>query len=368
MTGSYRSLMHSVAIASIALLYGQQSARADEKLFIYNFSDYFAEDTVSTFAKRTGVDARVDFFDSLEVLETRLLAGGSGFDVAFPSATVGERLIQSGALKPIDPSSLKNYNNLDKDLLKLVAEHDPGNQYLVPYMWLTTGIAYNPKLVDERVGKAPTNSLDLFFKPELAQKFQDCGIGIVDAPNEVIPIALNYLGLDPYSTSQEDLDKAKDLLLTLRPYIRHMQSGQLVADMASGQLCLAMMWSGDAGIAAARADEANNGVAVAYSIPKEGTIISFDTMAVPADAPDPEQALAFIDYVLEPKTVADISNHVFYANANAAATPLVEEAIRTDPNVYPPAEVRAKLFVDKSLPPRQARERTRVWTAFRAGS
>ncbi len=368
MSGSCRAFLHTIVIASAAALCAGNGARAGDKLFIYNFSDYFAEDTVSNFSKRTGIDARVDFFDSLEVLETRLLAGGSGFDVTFPSATVGERLVQSGALKPIDVSALKNYQNLDTSLLKLVAEHDPGNQYLVPYMWLTTGIAYNPKLVEERVGGAPTNSLDMFFKPELARKFQDCGIGIVDAPNEVIPIALNYLGLDPYSTIQGDLEKAKGLLLTLRPYIRHMQSGQLVADMASGQLCLAMMWSGDAGIAAARAEEAKNGIAVNYSIPKEGTIISFDTMAIPGDAPDPEEALAFIDYVLEPKTVADISNHVFYANANAAATALVDEAIRTDPNVYPPEDVRAKLFVDKSLPPRQARERTRVWTAFRAGN
>lgn len=362
-----RTALRSMFAASLAAIAASTTAQAQDKLFIYNFSDYFAEDTVSNFQAKTSVETRVDFYDSLEVLETRLLAGGSGFDVAFPSATVGERLIQSGALKPIDVTALKNYGNLDKDLLKLVAEHDPENKYLVPYMWLTTGVAYNAKLVNERLPEATVNSLDMFFKPEIAQKFQDCGIGIVDAPNEVVPIALNYLGLDPYSTQAEDLDKAKELLLKLRPFIRHMQSGQLVADMASGQLCLALMWSGDAGIAAARAEEAETGVAVAYSIPKEGTIISFDTMAIPADAPDPEQALAFIDYILEPKTVAAISNHVFYANANAAATAEVDAGIRDNPNIYPPAEVRSKLFVDKSLPPRQTRERTRVWSAFRAG-
>lgn len=362
------SQLRSLAFAALATLAGSTSAFAADKLFVYNFSDYFAEDTVTNFAKRNGIEVRVDFYDSLDVLETRLLAGGSGFDIAFPSATVGERLSQAGALKPIDVSSLKNYKNLDPDLLKMVAEHDPDNKFLVPYMWLTTGVAYNQKLVSERLADAPVNSLDIFFKPEIAAKFQDCGIGIVDAPNEVIPIALNYLGLDPYSTEAEDLDKAKALLMGLRPYIRHMQSGQLVADMASGQLCLALMWSGDAGIAAARAEEAGTGVAVEYAIPKEGTIISFDTIAIPADAPHPDQALAFIDYILEPKTVADITNHVFYANANAAATAEVSAEIRDNPNIYPSAELRAKLFVDKSLPPRQTRDRTRVWTAFRAGN
>ncbi|WP_315926613.1 extracellular solute-binding protein [Mesorhizobium sp. SP-1A] len=342
-------------------------AQADDALHIYNFSDYFAEDTISNFIAKSGIDTRLDLFDSLDVLETRMLTGASGFDVVYPSSTVGERLIQAGALKPIDPASLGNYGNLDKDLLKLLAEQDPGNKYLVPYMWLTTGIAYNPDLVSKRLPDAPTNSLDIFFKPEIAQKFQDCGIGMVDAPNEVIPIALNYLGLDPYSTKAEDLEKAQELLLKLRPFIRHMQSGQLVSDMASGQLCLALMWSGDAGIAAARAEQAKSGVTVEYKIPKEGTIISFDTMAIPADAPHPDKALAFINYILEPKTVADISNYVYYANANAAATQLVDESIRNNPNIYPPQEVRGKLFVDKSLPPRQTRERTRVWTTFRAG-
>lgn len=340
---------------------------AAETLHIYNFSDYFAEDTISNFIAKSGIDTRLDLFDSLEVLETRLLTSGSGFDVVYPSSTVGERMIQAGALQPIDPASLSNYGNLDKDLLKLLAEQDPGNKYLVPYMWLTTGIAYNPDLVSKRLPDAPTDSLDIFFKPEIAQKFQDCGIGVVDAPNEVIPIALNYLGLDPYSTNAEDLEKAEKLLLGLRPYIRHMQSGQLVSDMASGQLCLALMWSGDAGIAASRAEEADAGVAVEYRIPKEGTIISFDTMAIPVDAPHPELALSFINYILEPQTVADISNYVYYANANAAATELVEESIRTNPNIYPSQDVREKLFVDKSLPPRQTRERTRVWTTFRSG-
>lgn len=343
-------------------------AVAQERLFVYNFSDYFAETTIADFIARTGIDTRVDYFDSLEVLETRLLASGSGFDVVYPSATVGERLIQSGALQPIDASRLANYGNLDPALLQMLRQHDAGNMFLVPYMWLTTGVAYNPALVAARLPDAPVSSLDMFFDPEVAARFADCGIGIVDAPNEVIPIALNYLGLDPYSTALDDLAQAEALLMGLRPYIRHMQSGQLVADMASGQLCLALMWSGDAGIAAARAEEAGTGHEVYYAIPEEGTIISFDTMAIPVDAPNPEQALAFIDYLLEPEVIAEITNTVFYANANLAAEAYVDPEIVGDPNIYPPLEMRAKLFVDKSLPPRENRERTRVWMTFRAGS
>jgi putrescine transport system substrate-binding protein len=342
-------------------------AHADQ-LFIYNFSDYFAPDTISKFIEKTGIDVRVDFFDSLEILETRLLAGGSGFDVVFPSATVGERLVASGALQPIDKSKLKNYGKLNPDLLKLLGEHDSGNTYLVPYMWLTTGIAYNKAMIEQRLADAPVNSLAMVFDPKVAAKFADCGIGIVDAPNEIIPMALNYLGLDPYSAKPEDLQKAQDLLMALRPNIRHMQSGKLIADMASGQLCLAVMWSGDTGIAAARAEEAKTGQEIHYALPKEGTIVSFDTMAIPADAANIDQALQFIDYILDPKVIADISNSVFLANANAGATALVDEAITKDPNIYPPAEVQAKLFGDRSLPPRQNRERTRIWTNFRAGN
>lgn len=355
-------------LAAGSMFFLSAAGAGAQQLFIYNFSDYFAPDTISAFVERTKIDARVDYFDSLEVLETRMLAGGSGFDVVFPSATVGERLIASGALQPIDKSKLRNYANLNPELLKLLGEHDSGNTYLLPYMWLTTGVAYNRAMVEQRLPDAPVNSLAMVFDPKIAAKFADCGIGIVDAPNEIIPMALNYLGLDPYSAKEDDLKKAQDLLMGLRPNVRHMQSGKLIADMASGQLCVAVMWSGDASIAAARAEEAKTGQDVLYSLPKEGTIVSFDTLAIPADAANADEALQFIDYILEPKVAADITNAIFSANANEKATPLVSSDITGDPNIYPPQEVRAKLFADRSLPPRQNRERTRVWTTFRAGN
>lgn len=361
-----RKKLTTAAVALAACLV-TGTAYAEDTVYIYNWADYFAEDTLSGFTEKSGIKTRLDLFDTLDLLETKLLTGGTGYDVVYPSASVGERAIIAGALQEIDASKLPNYKNLDPELLELIAQHDPGNKHLVPYTWLTTGIAYNIKAVAERMPDAPVGSLDMFFKPEIAANFADCGIGIVDVPTEVIPITLNYLGLDPYSTDKSDLAKAQELLLAFRPHIRHMQSGQLISDMASGELCLALMWSGDAGIAAARAEEAGTGIEVAYSIPKEGTVISFDTMAIPTDAKSPDLALKFINYILEPEVIAQISNYLFYANPNTAATPLLDESVRTDPNIYPPEDVRAHLFIDKTLPQRANRARTRVWTRFRSG-
>ncbi len=355
-----------ITAASALVTLGAAEAQ-NKKLFIFNFSNYFADDTISNFIKQSGIDTKLDYFDTHEMLETRLITGGSGYDVAFASSPVASRLIPANALQKLDKSKLKNYGNIDPFYLEMISTFDPGNEYMVPYMITTTGIAYNVKKINERMPDAPVDSLDMFFKPEIAEKFTNCGIGINDSPNEIIPIALNYLGLDPYSTNKEDLAKAKDLLMKLRPYIRHMRTGQLLDDMASGELCLALMWNGDANIGAQRAKEANAGVEVIYRLPKEGTSITLDNMVIPVDAPDPEEALKFIDYIMEPKVTADITNAVFFPNPNTAATPFVASDIRDNPNLYPPEELRKKLFVDKLLSPRDARERTRLWTAFRAG-
>lgn len=354
----------SAAVTSI--VFGTAHAQ-NKKLFVFNFSEYFADDTISNFIKKTGINTTLDYFDTHEMLETRLITGGSGYDVAFASSPVASRLIPAKALRKIDKSKLKNYGNLDPFYLDMIKDFDPDHDYLVPYMITTTGIAYNAKKINERMPNAPVNSLDMFFKPEITSKFADCGIALNDSPNEMIPIVLNYLGLDPYSTSKEDLAKAKDTLMKLRPYIRHMRTGQLHDDMASGELCLALMWNGDANIATERAKEVNNGVEVVYLLPKEGTNVTLDNMVIPIDAPDLEEALQFIDYILEPKVTADITNTVFFPNPNVAATPFVSPTIRDNSNLYPPEEVRAKLFPDKILSPRDARERTRLWTAFRAG-
>jgi len=352
----------------VLLLMGIPVLAQQRDLFVYNFADYFAEDTISNFIQRSGINTRLDYFDTNEMAEARLIAGKSGYDVVFVNSPGASRLIPAGALQKLDKSKLKNYANLDPAYLAMVRAFDPGNEYMIPYMITTTGIAYNTQAVAQRMGDAPVDSLDMFFKPEITEKFADCGIGIIDAPTEIIPIALNYSGLPPYSTDRQDLAKAKVLLDGLRPHIRHMRTSQMIDDMAAGELCLAFMWNGDANIAAARAREAGLDFDIIYRLPKEGTLVSFDNMAIPLDASNPQEAHEFIDYLLEPQVIADISNEVYYPNPNKEATPLVDEVMRSNPNLYPDAQMQHMLFVEQVLSPQEAQARTKIWTEFRAGN
>jgi len=339
----------------------------NKKLFVYNFSDYFAEDTIDNFANQTGISTSLDYFDTNEMAEARLITGGSGYDVAFINSPGASRLIPAGSLQKLDKARLPNYANIDPAYLDMVAAFDPGNDYMIPYMVTTTGIAYNIQAIEARMPDAPVDSWDLLFKPEVAAKFADCGIGVTDAPTEVIPIALNYLGIDPYSTAQADLDKAMALLAGLRPHIRHMNTAQLIDDMAVGEICLALMWNGDANIAAHRAREAELDFKLAYRLPKEGTLVSFDNMAIPVDSPNSQEAHQFINYLMEPQVIADISNEVYYPNPNKAATPFVDEEMRLDPNLYPGEEMQKRLFTERLLSPEDLQLRTRAWTNFRTG-
>jgi len=363
-----KSLISSLIIGVIGLGFaGGLGLAQNKKLFVYNFSDYFAEDTIENFIAQTGIDTSLDYFDTNEMAEARLMTGGSGYDVAFVNSPGASRLIPAGALQKLDKTKLPNYANIDPLYLEMVAAFDPGNEYMIPYMVTTTGIAYNTKAIEERTADAPVDSWDILFKPEIAAKFADCGIGMTDAPTEVIPIALNYLGIDPYSTNAQDLDKAMALLAGLRPHIRHMNTAQLIDDMAVGELCLALMWNGDANIASHRAGEAELDFKVAYRLPKEGTLVSFDNMAIPMDSPNVDAAHQFINYLMEPKVIADISNEVYYPNPNKAATPFVEEDMRLDPNLYPDEDMQKKLFTEKLLSDADLQARTRAWTNFRTG-
>jgi len=355
-----------VAAAAVLLVTGLGFAQ-NKKLFIYNFSDYFAEDTIDNFATQTGISTSLDYFDTNEMAEARLITGGSGYDVAFINSPGASRLIPAGSLQKLDKTKLPNYANIDSAYLEMVATFDPGNEYMIPYMVTTTGIAYNIQAIEARMQDAPVDSWDILFKPEIAAKFADCGIGVADAPTEIIPIALNYLGLDPYSTDQSDLDQAMNLLAGLRPHIRHMNTAQLIDDMAVGEICLALMWNGDANIAAHRASEAGLDFKVAYRLPAQGTLVSFDNMAIPVDAANVEAAHEFINYLMEPQVIADISNEVYYPNPNKAATPFVDEEMRLDPNLYPDEAMQKKLFTEKLLSPEDLQARTRAWTNFRAG-
>ncbi|MCU9847213.1 extracellular solute-binding protein [Defluviimonas sp. WL0024] len=337
------------------------------ELAIYNWADYFAADTIANYQAETGVEVALDYYDSNEVLETKLLAGGSGYDVVFPAAVNAEREFKAGGLLPVDPARLENYGNLNPDILAALDAVPGGRQLGVPYTWGTIGIAYNPALVAERIGDQPVDTLDLIFKPDLAGRLADCGIAMLDSPVEVVSVALNYLGADPYSEDPGELARARDLLAAATASVRYFSNQKATADLASGNICAALVYSGDAGIAQMRAEEAGSGVEVAYAIPREGTLMWIDLMAIPADSRRVDEAYAFIDYMLRPDVIADVTNTVFFANANAAADAHVDPAILADPGFYPPPETLARLFPDRSLDARPLRSRTRLWTEVKSG-
>jgi putrescine transport system substrate-binding protein len=356
--------------AAAVLLPAAAKAQDAKTLNIYNWSDYIADDTVARFEAETGIKVRYDVYDSNEVLEAKLMAGRSGYDLVVPSASpFFARQIQAGVYRKLDKAKLANYANLDPQILGAAGNADPGNQYGVPYLWGTTGIGYNPAKVAAALGaKAPVDSLKLIFDPANAKKLGGCGLSLLDTPQEVFPAVLAYLGREPLSRDQQDLEKAADAVLAIRPFVRKFHSSQYINDLANGDLCVAFGYSGDIVQARNRAAEAKNGVDIAYAIPKEGAMIWVDMMAIPKDAPHPENALRFIDFILRPEVVAAISNTVAYANPNTLATDLVDEDIRNNPGIYPSAEVRARLFFDKPVTPQYDRLRTRAWTKVKTGT
>jgi putrescine transport system substrate-binding protein len=350
---------------SLLLLACALPLQAEEQVLnIYNWADYVAPQALKRFQSETGIRVKYDTFDSTEVLESKLLTGGSGYDVVFPASSGLARAIQAKAVQPL--GDLSNAANLDPELLAKLASVDPGNRYGVPYTWGTVGLGINQQAVEQRLPGVALNSLDLLFKPEYASKLKDCGIAVLDSPQEVIAVALNYLGKDPYSTAAADLKAAQQLLAQLQPNLRYIGSGKHIDDLAKGEICLALTYTGDAGMAAARAAEAKQPFTVLFRIPVEGTLIWFDTMAIPVDAPHPQAARAFIDYMLKPEAIAELTNELYFANANAASVPLLDQAVSGDPDIYPPAQVRAKLFPEQIQSLKQQRKRTRLWTAFRS--
>ncbi|MDM8350826.1 extracellular solute-binding protein [Pseudomonas sp. sp1636] len=350
---------------SLLLLACALPLQAEEQVLnIYNWADYVAPQALERFQSETGIRVKYDTFDSAEVLDSKLLTGGSGYDVVFPASSGLARAIQAKAVQPV--GALSNAGNLDPELLAKLASVDPGNRYGVPYTWGTVGLGLNRQALEQRLPGVALNSLDLLFKPEYASQLKDCGIAVLDSPQEVIAIALNYLGKDPYSNAAADLAAAQQLLAQLQPNLRYIGSARHIDDLAKGEICLALTYTGDAGMAAARAAEAKQPFAVLFRIPVEGTLIWFDTMAIPVDAPHPQAARAFIDYMLKPEAIAELTNALYFANANAASAPLLDEAISGDPDIYPPAPVRAKLFPEQIQSLKQQRQRTRLWTAFRS--
>ncbi|MSR15571.1 MAG: polyamine ABC transporter substrate-binding protein [Gammaproteobacteria bacterium] len=337
----------------------------DNVVNIYNWSDYIAEDTIVNFEKETGIKVQYDVFDSNEVLEAKLLAGNTGYDIVVPSAFFVARQIQAGVFQPLDRSKLPNYKNLDPEIMTILAGYDPDNQHVLPWLWGTTGVGYNVKMIKERMPDAPLGSWDMIFKPEVVSKFKDCGVATLDTPAEVFPTGLRYLGLPTGSQTEENLAQVETLTMGLRPSVKYFHSSQYINDLANGELCLVLGWSGDVFIARDRADEAKNGQEIAYFIPKEGALLWVDTMAIPKDAPHAANAYKFLDYILRPEVIAAVTNYVSYANGNLAATPLVNEKIRADPSIYPDSETKAKLFPNVVNTPEYDRLTTRAWTRIK---
>ena len=351
-----------------ALMAGGAAAQEEKVLHVYNWSDYIAEDTIANFEKESGIKVVYDVFDSNEVLEAKLLAGNTGFDVVVPSSDFLARQIQAGVFMPLDKSKLPNLANMDADVMKLLQDKDPDNARSIPYLGGTTGIGFNPKKVAEVMGPDfKMDSWDAVLKPENLSKLSKCGVSFLNAPTEIFATVLHYTGKDSNSTNVADYKEAGKLLTTLRPYITYFHSSQYINDLANGDICVAIGWSGDVMQAAARAEEAKNGVVVDYVIPKEGALIFYDMLAIPADAKHPENALGIINYLVKPDGNAKVSNFVSYASGNKASLPQVDAAIRNNPNIYPTDEMKPKMFTLKVLPQKVNREVTRVWTKVKTG-
>ncbi len=336
-------------------------------LNLYIWSDYLAPNTLADFEKETGIKVHVAYYDSNETLETKLLAGSSGYDVVVPTASYFERQIKAGVYLPLDKTKLPNLKNMDPALMSRVAAHDPGNAHGVIYLWGTNGIGYNEKMVKALMPDAPLDSWRLVFDPAVAAKIAKCGISVLDSPAEMLRAVLNYLGKDPNSQDPADLAAATQVLTKIRPFIRNINSSEYIEALANGDLCVSVGYNGDVMQARDRAHDANKGIDIKYAIPKEGTILWFDMLAIPKDAPDQDSAYAFINYLLTPQVIADVSNFKRYADANLAAQPLVHADVKEDPAIYPTPEQFTRLSVQLADSAAQTRAITRVWQEFKTG-
>jgi len=334
---------------------------------VYNWSDYIEPTVIEAFEKETGVKVNYEVMDSNELLETKLLAGRTGYDVVVPSASFLARQIKSGIYQKLDKARLPNYKNLDADLTKRQEVFDPGNAYGVNYMWGTSGVAYNEAKVKEAMPNAPVDSFAMFWDPKVVSKFAKCGVSVLDAPSEIIGTVLIYLGKDPNSEKPEDLKAAEQVLMAVRPYIRLINSSKYIEDLANGEICLALGWSGDTLLARDRANEAGKGITIKYNIPKEGAVMFFDDFAIPADASHVKNAHLFIDYMLRADVAAKNSNFLSYANSNAASWPTVTAEVKNNPNVFPTPEMLTKIVPDLPESADFTRQLTRTWTRFRTG-
>lgn len=339
----------------------------EKVLNVWNWSDYIEPSLIEQFETETGIQVNYEVGDSNEMLETKLLAGRTGYDVVVPSASFMARQIQAGIFQKLDQSLLGNYANNDPAIMKSLSALDPGNEYSVNYMWGTSGIAYIPERINEAMPNAPVDSFAMFYDPNVIRNFEKCGVSMLDAPSEVVGTVLIWLGKDANSESLEDLKAAEEVLLKIRPYVRTIDSSAYIDQLANGERCLVLGWSGDVFQAAARAEEAGKPFTIEYNIPKEGAVQFFDQLAIPADAEHVKNAHLFIDFLLRADVAAKNSDYIAFANGNAASTPLLSEEVRNNASIYPPADVAAKLVPDTPESPEFQRELTRTWQRFKTG-
>jgi len=339
----------------------------EKVLNVYNWTNYIGEHTIADFEKETGIKVHYDTYDSNETLEAKLLTGSSDYDVVFPTANFLERQIKAGVYRKLDKPKLSHIGNLDADILQRMQLHDPGNEHAVDYMWGMTGVGYDAVKVKKLLPDAPIDSWALVFDPAVVAKLKSCGIAVLDSASEMTYLTLAYLGKNPNSQNPEDLKEVETTLMKIRPAIRYVDSSRYIDDLASGEICVAVGYNGDILQARAKAREAKSGADIKFSAPKEGTIMWFDTMAIPKAASHPNNAHLFINFILRPESVAAVSNFKLYANGNAAATALVDAAVRSDPDIYPPATVKARLFPNLASSEEFTRLQTTLWRRFTQG-
>jgi putrescine transport system substrate-binding protein len=356
----------AVALVALGGCGPQAPPGTEEKvLHIYNWADYIGKSTISGFERRTGIQVVYDTYDADETLEAKMMAGDSGYDVVSTSTDYFARQIKAGIYQKLDRSKLSNWKNLDPHVLAIESQADPGNQYAMPYLRHVNGFAYNVDMIRARMPDAPVDSLDMIFKPQIIAKFADCGVSFLDSPEDVLQLALNYLHLDPNSTSPEDYHRAQQLLLAVRPYVKAFDSTEYMNGLVNREFCISMSWSGDYSTVLARARSAGVKLNLAFTVPKEGANASFDALLIPADAPHPQNALKFLNYILEPRVIAAITNDIHYGNDNLAANPYVDPGILDDPAVYPTQAVEARLYQSAEVGPALERLRTRTWTRIK---
>ncbi len=365
-----QTLILLAALTGLAACSGGQAEREDAGaavVNVYNWSDYVAPTTLSRFERETGIRVNYDTYDSSEIVDAKLLAGRTGYDVIVHSGQFSARLIPVGVYQPLDKSRLPNWKNLDPAILRQVEAYPGANDYSAVYMWGTTGFSYNVDMVRERLPDAPLDSARMIFDPEIVSQLADCGVTLLDSPSDVFPMVQMYLGLGYDSMAPEDILAAEEQLMKVRPYIRYFSSTKMINDLPNREVCVAMSWSGDYAQAAARAEEAGVPVDLAYTVPVEGSALWFDGLYIPTDAPHPDNAYRFINFILRPDVVAEISNYVYYANGNLASKPLLDPAVANDPGIYPDEAVTRRSHLVPVVPPKLERTRTRAWARVKSG-